>query len=61
MLLTWQSAHMQGSVVLRGEQRRVVKSLEDGSSVEEESGMPTVCHDDIIKNAFWEQHPELLA
>ena len=55
------SVHMQGSVVLRTKQRKVVKHLEDGTPVEREFSAPTVFHDDIIGATFWEQHPELLA
>lgn len=51
---------LQGSVVLRMKHKRVVKHLDDGTPVEREVSQPTVCHNDIIGSAFWEQHPELL-
>ena len=48
-------------MVLRTKLRTIVNHLEDGTPVEHEVNAPTVCHDDIISNSFWDQHPELLA
>ena len=52
--------HMQGSVVLRTK-RTVTGDLDNGSLKEKEVSMPSVCHDDIIGDNFWKEHPELLA
>ena len=48
-------------MILRTKSSRVVDHLVDGTPVEQETNAPTVCHDDIISNSFWDQHPELLA
>ena len=52
---------LQGSVVLRTKLTTTVKLLEDGTPVLRDVKSPTVCHDDIISNTFWDEHPELLA
>ncbi len=54
------SGHLQGSVVIRTSQQRIVKYLEDGTPVKREFSEPLVCHDDIIGRHFWETHPEIL-
>ena len=52
---------LQGSVVLPTKLTTTVKLLEDGTPVLREVKSPTVSHDDIISNTFWDEHPELLA
>ncbi|EFN59318.1 hypothetical protein CHLNCDRAFT_19326 [Chlorella variabilis] len=53
-------AVLQGSIVIR---QRVmhVKQTADGGTKEKERLEPCVLHCDIIRDAFWAQHPELLA
>lgn len=38
-----------------------VKQTADGGTKEKERLEPCVLHCDIIRDAFWAQHPELLA
>jgi hypothetical protein len=41
-------------------ERAVVKTLPDGTPVERERPGVAVLHTDIIKDAFWEEHPDIL-
>jgi len=51
----------KGSVVIRQREKVVVKHKEDGTPVQRERVAPVVLHVDIIREAFWKEHPELLA
>ena len=51
----------QGSVVVRCRERVVVKHTAEGAPVERERPGLRVLHTDIIRDAFWEEHPEVLA
>ena len=42
------------------QQVTVSKERGDGSTVQRERRAPTVLHEDIIGDAFWRDHPELL-
>ncbi|GFR47391.1 hypothetical protein Agub_g9107 [Astrephomene gubernaculifera] len=50
----------KGSVVIRQKALLEVKRREDGSPVLRERSVPTVMHADIIRDDFWEAHPQLL-
>lgn len=51
---------LQGSVVIR-QRVTVEKQTPDGRIKLKERLQPVVLHCDIIKDDFWQQHPELLA
>jgi hypothetical protein len=51
---------LQGSVVLRQPVKYVAKVRDDGSVVERTRVEAAVVHCDIIRDEFWQQHPELL-
>eukprot|EP00887_Chlorella_sp_A99_P005211 scaffold1.g5211.t1 len=51
--------YRKGSVVIRTP-ARVAKQRQDGSVVERERLEPAVQHVDIIGDAFWESHPQVL-
>lgn len=51
---------LQGSVVIR-QRVTVQKQTTDGRTKQKERLQPVVLHCDIIRDAFWQQHPELLA
>jgi tRNA(His) guanylyltransferase len=48
----------KGSVIIRCMQ---LVSGSDADGTAKHRSLPTVMHVDIIKDAFWQQHPELLA
>ncbi|KAI8469703.1 MAG: histidine tRNA 5'-guanylyltransferase [Monoraphidium minutum] len=50
----------KGSVVVRVRDRVVVKHRDDGTPVERERPGVAVLHDDIIGDAFWREHPDIL-
>lgn len=50
----------QGSVVIR-QRVRHTKTTADGRTKEKERLEVTVLHCDIIRDAFWKEHPQLLA
>jgi hypothetical protein len=47
-------------VLVRTRERVVAKTLPDGTPVERERPGVAVLHTDIISDAFWEQHPDIL-
>ena len=49
----------QGSVVIRKKVKRLVERGE-GPPVEKEVTEPVVLHCDIMRDAFWKEHPALL-
>lgn len=51
---------LQGSVVIRKPVRRVVKYREDGAPVERDKLEELVMYCDIISDAFWEMHGQML-
>jgi hypothetical protein len=51
---------LQGSVVI-WQRVKFLKQASDGQTREKERQEPVVLHCDIIRDAFWTQHPELLA
>ncbi|KAJ2964306.1 hypothetical protein NQZ79_g833 [Umbelopsis isabellina] len=53
--------YKKGSVIIRQETEVKSISAQTGKEVTRQKRVPTVLHDDIIGDTFWEQHPELLA
>lgn len=51
----------KGSVILWGCEQVKVKLRADGYPVMRARREPLVVHEDIIGDAFWERHPEILA
>lgn len=51
---------LQGSTVLKRPVRAVVKYREDGTPVERDRVQEVVLHCDIIGDAFWQEHQQLL-
>jgi tRNA(His) guanylyltransferase len=52
----------KGSVVIRVEKKHIVegRTTASGEPVVRTKRVPTVLHVDIIKDAFWKDHPEIL-
>lgn len=50
----------QGSTVLKRPVRTVVKHRDDGTPVERDRVQEVVLHCDIIGDAFWQEHQQLL-
>jgi len=50
---------LQGSTIIRAPVV-VKKQRENGAIVERECIQPTVMYIDIIRDSFWEEHPEVL-
>lgn len=50
----------QGSTVVRSKERQNAKQGEAGHAVPGEVNLARVCHEDIIGDAFWREHPEIL-
>ncbi|KAG2182376.1 hypothetical protein INT43_007306 [Umbelopsis isabellina] len=53
--------YRKGSVIIRKETEVKSISAQTGKEVSRQKRVPTVLHDDIIGDKFWEEHPELLA
>ncbi len=51
----------KGSIVIREKRKVVAKMDAEGRPVERERSEPTVLHTDLIRDAFWNDHPKLLA
>ncbi len=48
-------------MVVRARRRVVVKTTPEGAPVERERSVVEVLHCDLIRDAFWQERPELLA
>jgi len=54
------AACVQGSVLIRRQKQVVVKTAPDGTQVLRARSECAVLHEDVIGDAFWAQHPDLL-
>ena len=55
------ACHRKGSILLRERHPEQVKELPDGTPVVRPRTRVVILHDDLIGDAFWSAHPELLA
>ena len=51
---------LQGTVIVKKKQAQTIKERADGTPVERMVTVPTIAHVDIIADAFWEAHADIL-
>lgn len=51
---------LQGTVIVKKKQAQRIKERADGTPVERMVTVPIVAHVDIIGDAFWEAHADIL-